>query len=544
MPFSSSRQSNRLLTLHVPPEHTLKFSGLFGRLEGYKKVMPNCSFAFEPTGSNVRMIVERFPEAKSAIEEETTAESDVVKSPIGDFAFRLPPFDYQSAYYDKAWDKPYFALLADVGAGKTKMGIDTSFMRYAAGQIDGVIIIANKGVHTQWIEEAIPEHAPNGMPWVGYCHDQRKFPKLSPDKLKFLALNFDAAKSQKTMAVLREFIAACKSIFLIIDESQNIKNKISARWNAVFEIRKKCRYVTIMSGTPIAKDLTDYWAQYYMLDERIIGDRYMSSFRNKYCIMGGFKQKNVIGFRNEVNLFKLTEPYTFRVKLTDLPPRRYKKVVFNMEGEQLKVYQAFKESFVEDLNDPNSQAVKNPGVGLTRLQQITCGYLPKEDGTVRYFENARLEALKDTLYGFDRKIIIWCRFHHDVEEIAKALGSKALTYYGKTESDEREQNKQQFITDSSIQFMVATAASAGAGIDGWQKVCNTNIYYSNSHKAIDRWQSEGRTNRKGMIDDHSLYIDLICRGGVDRGIIKNLQMKKDLSDLMLDEIREMLIGKD
>jgi SNF2 family DNA or RNA helicase len=435
---------------------------------------------------------------------------------------------------------PVFALLADVGSGKTKMGIDTAFMRHKTGHIDGVIIIASKGVHTQWIEEAIPEHAPEGMPWVGYCHDQKKFPELSFEELKFLALNFDAAKSPKTMAILRDFISKCRNLFLIIDESQNIKNKKSARWEAIFEIRKKCKYVTIMSGTPIAKDLLDYWAQYFMLDERIIGERYISSFKNKYCILGGFGQKEIIGYQNEVHLFKLTEPYTFRVKLTDLPPRRYKKIVFKMEAEQQRVYDSFKDTFVEDLNDPNSQAVQNPGVGLTRLQQITCGYLPVEDGTIRRFQNTRLECLKETLSGLDRKVIVWCRFHYDVEEIAKALGSKALIYYGKTESQEREHNKQKFINDSSVQYMVATAASAGAGIDGWQKVCNTNIYYSNSHKAIDRWQSEGRTNRKGMTEDHSLYIDLICKGGVDRGILRNLQKKKDLSDLMLDDIREML----
>jgi superfamily II DNA/RNA helicase len=127
-----------------------------------------------------------------------------------------------------------------------------------------------------------------------------------------------------------------------------------------------------------------------------------------------------------------------------------------------------------------------------------------------------------------------------VQSVLALLGEKAVHYYGKTDDRQRTVNKQRFIQDSSVQYMVSTAAAGGVGIDGYQKVCNSNIYYSNSFNAIHRWQSEDRTNRTGLVFESTLYIDLICRSGIDRKLLSNLRGKRDLSSLMLDEIRSFV----
>lgn len=543
MPFSFTR-SGRQIYLTVPQEHNMRFTMLFPKFEGHKKIKGNCVFSFEPTGSNIRHIIERFPEAEEILKPETP-----VEKPIGKFQEKMTfvpkhePWDYQQEFYAKQRGKPVFALFAEVGAGKTKMGVDTSFERYADGECDAVIIIANKGVHTQWIMDALPEHAPDGMPWVGYCHDQTFRPNLQTRRLKFLAMNFDAAKTAKNVAIINDFIAACKSFRFIIDESQNISNKASQRWGAIFDVRSsgKCSSVLIMSGTPITKDLTNYWAQYFMLDENIIGDRYLSSFKGKYCMLGGFDGRQVIGYQNEVNLFKLTEPYTYRINENDLklPEKRRKEITFSMGSDMRRAYDNMKETFVADLSDPNSQAAKHAGSALIRLQQITNGYLPNEDGTVTEFENVRLQKLLEVLDGLEGKVIIWARFKYDIETIAKALGDKCVVYYGPTDGKERDDNKIRFITDPKCLYIVGSPGALGTGIDGLQHVCRQNVYYSNSFKAIERWQSEGRTTRKGM-GGSSLYIDLICRAGLDRRILQRLRQKRDLSDMMLDDIREFV----
>lgn len=543
----SVEQKGAQVHICVPAVDAIKFSLLFSKFEGRKRMLEGRTFSLEPTGSNLRLIVAKFPQTEELLLRSASEKQEQMASaPRPDFNFRMEPSPWQNDFYAKSDGQDVFALFAEPGAGKTKAGIDTAFMRYARGEIDAVIIIAKKDVHTQWVKDALPQHAPLGMPWSAYCHDYLPKTGYQDGKLNFFAVNFDGAKGAKAQELLRAFIGAARRIMIIIDESQEIKNKTSGRWKVCYEIRQKCRYAMLMSGTPIAKSLVDYWAQYFMLDEKIIGDRYMTSFRSKYCIMGGYDGTQIVDYQNESQLYKLTEPFTYRVSKSDLkmPPKRYKEIAFDMGPRQRKAFDDFKNLFIANLQQNGSTAVQNAGGALIRLQQITSGFLPHDDGTIEYFENPRLDAMRMGLSQVpDEKVIIWCRFHHDVEQVLKELGEDAVDYYGKTPDKLRLVNKERFIEDPAVRYMVSTAAAGGTGIDGYQKVCNTNIYYTNSYNAIHRWQSEDRTNRTGMLFESSLYMDLICRAGIDRKLLRNLREKRELSDLMLDDLREFFDAK-
>ena len=154
--------------------------------------------------------------------------------------------------------------------------------------------------------------------------------------------------------------------------------------------------------------------------------------------------------------------------------------------------------------------------------------------------DALLELLDQLV---DRKVVIWCRFQYDVEQVAKTLGGYAKTcrIYGPMTDSERYINKTRFIDNPDYKYLVATPDAAGRGLDGLQKGCSHAIYYSNSFNAIARWQSEDRIHRIGQHATAS-YFDLIARGSPDRAILKNLRAKKDLSSLVLDDMRKIIEG--
>jgi len=112
------------------------------------------------------------------------------------------------------------------------------------------------------------------------------------------------------------------------------------------------------------------------------------------------------------------------------------------------------------------------------------------------------------------------------------FGNDAVVYYGETSAEDRATAKELFIR-GDVPIFIATAAAAGRGVDGLQKICSDAIYYSQSYNAIERWQSEDRTNRIGSKHTSS-YITLIGRGGADRAIMRNIAGKTALSDLVLD----------
>ena len=49
----------------------------------------------------------------------------------------------------------------EMGTGKSKVLIDNAAMLYDNGKIDGLLIIAPKGVYKNWHEGEIPTHLPD-----------------------------------------------------------------------------------------------------------------------------------------------------------------------------------------------------------------------------------------------------------------------------------------------------------------------------------------------------------------------------------------------
>jgi len=163
-----------------------------------------------------------------------------------------------------------------------------------------------------------------------------------------------------------------------------------------------------------------------------------------------------------------------------------------------------------------------------------------ENGIARDLPNPRLQELLNVLYQRSGKAIIWCRFNEDIKRVMKALGPSAVDYYGGTSNNDRQKHITAFLDPgSSITYLVASPEAAGTGLN-LQGICRTNIYYSNSFNSLARWQSEGRTWRDGTTGSVT-YIDLVAKGAPDARILKNLQDKKSISDLALDEYRKLIM---
>lgn len=448
----------------------------------------------------------------------------------------------------------WLALTGIVGSGKTKLALDLTGDHYCAGNIDAMLVVAPNGVHAQWLEEAMPAHWTAAAPYCGLIYT-RKAPKQFESDFKRLleyreglavfTINHDGLLTKRAADFVDRFcLAFGKRVIMWFDESHRIKNHQSLLTKAVCEYRNITFARGIMTGTPRPKTQADLFSQYKFLDEKIIGYRYITTFKSRYCILGGFDGREVVGSINDDELAAKIAPYTYRVSDEDLGLERptYENYPFAMGAEQSKAYKTFRDNFLLELRRGNVTAA-NGGVALLRLQQISCGFTETEDGARVKFENPRLAALKSVLAQFDdaTKVIIWARFHYDIESICDALGDECVAYYGPASAVARATAKDKFLHASATRYFVASAGAAGTGLDGLQRVCRHAIYYSNSFNAVHRWQSEGRTQRIGMIGPN-VFTDLVCRGSVDAQLLRVLRTRRSASDLMLDEIRKMIEG--
>lgn len=218
----------------------------------------------------------------------------------------------------------------------------------------------------------------------------------------------------------------------------------------------------------------------------------------------------------------------------------YDEFVFDMSDEQKKHYEKVKQTWMTQLDNGE---FANATIALTaalKLQQISNGFIVSDDGSMQHLENNRIKALDSWLETIpeDEKVVIWVRFKEDARLLMQHFGDKAVDLSGNVSSDERIRNKDLFISDPKIRFVVASPNAAGTGIDNMQSVCNRAVYYATSEHFILRAQSEDRISRIGG-SATAFITDLVCRKSPDRKILNNLKGKKELSTMTLDEVRKM-----
>ena len=522
-------------------------------LPGFKKWIGR-DLLFDPTGANIDRIRKYFPEAEwdesasPALDQyisnlkEMEANIQMKKAELpsnDDYDFKTKPFEHQRKAFYMSRDKKAFALLMEQGTGKTKVIIDNAAYLYAKGEITSLVVIAPNGVHRNWLKE-IDIHMPEWCIRKSFYYSSGMNKKRieeydavlgSSECLKIFTFNVEAFTSPKAIYYMQKILVSNKTM-LVVDESSRIKRPGAKRTKIITKFGKQADYKRIMTGTPVTKGPEDVYSQFKFLDPQVLGYDSFYSFRARYCVMGGFENKQIISYQNVDELTRNIEGHSFRVlkkDCLDLPAKIYQRHYVEMTAKQKKLYQTMKKSFVAEL-EGNMIEAPEAITRLLRLQQILCGWFPSEGSVTQIDDkNPRIEALKEILSDIDSKVIIWARFKADLRAIERALGDLAVSYHGDVTTDARELAVDRFQNDPSIRYFIGQPQSGGIGLT--LTAADYAIYYSNSFDLEQRMQSEDRCHRIGT-KNNVTYIDIETRKSVDSKIIKALREKKNLADVI------------
>jgi hypothetical protein len=540
---------------------TPKMTMIVPHLEGRRKWLKDGGLRLENTEHNLAILRQHDPQLvvkdHAAVVQETKLFDLVGVAP---YETKVEPFPHQITALELARQKDHFGLFMEQGTAKTKIGLDLAGERFWDRKISGLFVVAPKGVHEQWTEAQMPTHYGAEFEYVNWPIKGDELPRslLPGNCLKVMTMNWQALRTTRGLAMAQKFAAEHDGMIMMIgDESHHIKNDISKSWKNANAMGQMCRYRMIMTGTPIAKDLFDEWAQMKFLDERIIGIRYRSAFKTMYCVMGGYQNQAVIGHRNVEHFRKKCEPYMFRVNQEDVGilPKLYDPPwKFKLTQHQRKMMAEIKRDLITDIRreieallaGQSVATAANPAVAVLRMQQISNGFVPDDDGNIVDLipgENPRMVALKEYLEAYPGKVLVWCRFREDIRQIKKELGDAAVTFYGQDSRKQRKAAMDAFLNSPDVLYFVSNPAVGGEGIDGLQTVCNRAVYYSNSDNSIQRWQSEDRISRFGQIGG-AVLTDLQAIGSPDAKIIRNQKRKEVIAEMALGDVLSWLEGDD
>jgi len=331
---------------------------------------------------------------------------------------------------------------------------------------------------------------------------------------------------------------------MAVDESTTIKNPGAKRTKNIVGLGKYAKYRRILTGSPITKSPLDLYKQCEFLDEYLLDHSSYYTFRTRYAVMrkahfNGRSVEIVVGYKNLGELSDKIKPFSYRVlkdDCLDLPKKTFMKRIITLTAEQEKVYKQMKEMALAQLNG-KLLTTANALTQLMRLHQITCGHFKANDGSIQTIKNNRLDELTDLLDEVEGKAVIWAHYQYDVQTIMDAIkkeygNDSVVDYYGKTPSDERQDNIKKFQEDPRCRFLVGTPSTGGYGIT--LTAASTMIYYSNGYDLEKRQQSEARIDRIGQTKPMT-YIDILCEETVDERIVKALRKKINIATEIMGE---------
>jgi len=476
------------------------------------------------------------------------------------YPFRNKPFVHQQAYLQRHWNAPVAALFADMGTGKSYMLINNFSMLYDKGLLNGVLIVAPKGVYRNWFDTEIPKHIPEHVQYrMAIWNPQpRKAEEQAlnslfdiTEDLKILVMNIEAFSTIRGSKYAGRFLL-CHDAMMIIDESTTIKTPTSARSKSTEKVGRGARFKRIATGSPVTKSPMDLYQQCAFLSPNCLNAASYYSFQARYAVViersvatHSFKQ--VVGYRRLDELKEKLDRFSFRVtkeECLDLPDKLYVKREVDLTDEQKRAYLQMKAMALSQFKEGVTSTV-NALTQLMRLHQIVCGHVKLDNGEVIELPNNRIGELLSIVEETDGKIIIWANYRHDIEAIKLALSKEygmnsVGMYYGDTDDDERKRVLEEFQKpNSEMRFFVGNPSTGGYGLT--LTAAHTMVYYSNSFDLEKRLQSEDRAHRIGQTKNVT-YIDLIAVGTIDEKIVKALRDKIDIAtQVMGEDFKQWLI---
>ena len=474
----------------------------------------------------------------------------------GDFLLKTEPYAHQLKALQLSYNKENFAYFMEMGCGKSKVLIDNIAWLYWHRKIDTAIIVAPKGVYTNWRNNEIPTHLTDDISVKVYIWksnlNKRETMELKNSvgheartHLRILLINVEAFATKKIFKFLDTFTHRSK--FLVaVDESTTIKNIKAKRTKALIQFAEGAKYKRILTGAPITKSPLDLYSQFLFMDRKILGFCSYWSFQGRYAVimnrkMGSHQFNQVVGYKNLDELKKKIEPHSFRITkkdALDLPPKTYVTRQVDLTMEQERHYQSIKKTSVAFLESGDMVTAPEVMTRLLRLQQLLCGYLVTDDGEIKHIPNNRLTVLLEVIEEMEGKVIIWSRFRHDIMKICSSLKGvygqdSTVTYFGDTSMADRDEAIARFQDPSDpTRFFISNAQTGGMGIT--LHAATNVIYYSNDFNLESRVQSEDRAHRVGQ-HHPVLYVDLVCPNTVDVHIVKTLVNKSKLANITLGE---------
>ncbi len=409
-------------------------------------------------------------------------------------------------------------LADDMGLGKTLQAIAQLATIYP-GEKTPTLVVMPRSLIFNWKRE-VEKFAPQLTTYIFYGQT-REYDAMRQANLVFT-----------TYATMRNEIEKLKDeqfYYVILDESQNIKNLAAQTTKAALLLRGKHRLA--LSGTPIENNLGELYALFHFLNPAMFGSA--ASFNEDYLtpIQKHNDKDATRQLRQKIYPFVLR-----RLKkdvLADLPDKIEQTLFVEMGDEQKRLYEQRRQYFAEAIK---SQIAEKGVAGsqffvfqaLSELRQIATVPESLTDGRV---ESAKLELLTEQLLDAlanGHKALVFVNFLAAIESIGAKLAEAGVGFLSMTGATrDRESLVNRFQNDPECRVFLMTLKTGGVGLN--LTAADTIFIYDPWWNVAAENQAIDRAHRIGQKQKVLAY-KLIAEGTIEEKILQLQKIKKELFD--------------
>ena len=331
-----------------------------------------------------------------------------------------------------------------------------------------------------------------------------------------------------------DMLSRHKFFFLILDESQYVKNASSKTYKAIMKLRGEHRLA--LTGTPIENSLSDLWAQMNFLNKGLLGN--LPFFKRFF--LTPIEKNNDKNQQEKLQI--LIRPFILRRTKEevahDLPPVTEQVIFCEMEEKQKHTYE--KEKSI--IRNSILAGIENDGVkksamivlkGLTRLRQLANHPLMLDDmGSGESGKYEEIISRLESVVAENHKVLVFSSFVKHLKLIVARLEKKNWKYSLLTgQTGNRAEVIKQFQEDPENRIFLISLKAGGVGL---------NLTGADYVFILDPWwnpaaenQAISRAHRIGQSRPVFVY-RFISRGSVEEKIQQLQDRKNSLANIFIN----------
>lgn len=456
------------------------------------------------------------------------------------FHFKTKPFSHQEKGLEYGLKYDRWFLGDEQGLGKTKQIIDIAVARKIKYNYKHCLIVC--GVNTlkwNWANE-VHTHSDEECWILGQRNQKIRSIVIGSmtDKLNdltdidelpyFIITNIESFRNENFVEKIVKLCKNDKINMCAVDEVHKCKNPQSQQTKGFLKCLPKCRIA--MTGTPLMNSPMDL---YVILKWLGYESHSFYSFKNHYCVMGGYGGYEIVGYKNIDQLTNQIGSIMLRrlkKDVLDLPEKTYVDEYVDMTPKQSDIYKEVQmdiKSHIDEIKFDN-----NPLSTLIRLRQAT-GYTGILSSSIK--ESAKLDRLEDLveeIVANNNKCLVfsnWTQMTDVIKDKLSRYNPAVIT--GDTKDNERNVQQDKFMHDDSCKVIIGTIGAMGTGLT---LTAGSFVIFVDEpwNKALFE-QAVDRAHRIGTKNNVTIY-SILCKNTIDEKIHDLVYKKGIMSDCIID----------